>query len=126
MEIYSYKFGHMTMMAAMTIYGKNPSKIFFSETIGPIALKLGMYHWGLRPIIICSNDGPGLTLTYFMPMSNLVTYAFVWEKVKGLSTGQVEAKLHMKPLWDGGMEDYLNGPGHMTKMATMPIYGKNP
>ena len=20
---------------------------------------------------------------------------------------------------------YINGPGHMTKMATMPIYGKN-
>ena len=24
--------GHMTKMAAMPIYGKNPSKIFFSET----------------------------------------------------------------------------------------------
>ena len=30
MEIYSYKFGHMTMLAAMTIYGKNPSKLYFS------------------------------------------------------------------------------------------------
>ena len=28
--------GHMTMMAAMPIYGKNPSKIFFSRTGGPI------------------------------------------------------------------------------------------
>ena len=42
MKIYSYKFGHMTMMAGMTIYGKNPSKVFFSETSGLIALKLGM------------------------------------------------------------------------------------
>ena len=26
----------------------------------------------------------------------------------------------------GGTKLYSNGPGHMTKMATMPIYGKNP
>ena len=42
MKIYSNKFGHMTMMATMTIYGKNSSKIFFSRTTSLIALKLGM------------------------------------------------------------------------------------
>ena len=31
----------------------------------------------------------------------------------------------MKLLWDGGSKDCSNGPGHMTKMAAMPIYGKN-
>ena len=25
----------------------------------------------------------------------------------------------------GGTKVYINGPGHMTKMAAMPIYGKN-
>ena len=30
----------------------------------------------------CSNDDRGLTLTYFTSMSNLVPYAFVWEKCK--------------------------------------------
>ena len=34
--------GHMTKMAAMPIYGKNPSNIFFSRTGGPIFTKLGM------------------------------------------------------------------------------------
>ena len=34
--------GHMTKMAATPIYGKNPSKIFFSGTGGPIFTKLGM------------------------------------------------------------------------------------
>ena len=34
--------GHMTKMAATPIYGKNPSKIFFSRTGGPIFTKLGM------------------------------------------------------------------------------------
>ena len=31
---------------------------------------------------ICSNDDSGLTLTYFTARSNLVPYAFVWEKDK--------------------------------------------
>ena len=34
--------GHMIKMAATPIYGKNPSKIFFSRTGGPIFTKLGM------------------------------------------------------------------------------------
>ena len=34
--------GHMTKMAATPIYGKIPSKIFFSKTVGPIFTKLGM------------------------------------------------------------------------------------
>ena len=41
------------------------------------------------------------------------------------TTGPIEAKFHMEPPWDGGMKIYSNGPGHMTKMAAMPIYGKN-
>ena len=27
--------------------------------------------------------------------------------------------------WDGGTKVCSNGPGHMTNMAAMPIYGKN-
>ena len=65
--------GHMTKMAAMPIYGKNPSKIFFSGTSGPIFTKLGMQHWELLPIIVYINDDPGVTLTYFTARSNLET-----------------------------------------------------
>ena len=36
--------GHMTKMAAMSVYSKIPSKIFFSGTSGPISTKLGMKH----------------------------------------------------------------------------------
>ena len=42
MKIYWHAAGHMIKMAAMPIYGKNPSKIFFSGTNGPISMKLGM------------------------------------------------------------------------------------
>ena len=41
-EFFWHDAGHMTKMAAMPIYGKNLSKIFFSETGGPISMKLGM------------------------------------------------------------------------------------
>ena len=72
-KVCSQHLGHMTKMAATAIYGKNPSKIFFSRTGGPIFMKLGIKHRGLQPIIVCSNDDPGLTLTYFRARSNLVT-----------------------------------------------------
>ena len=65
--------GHMTKMTATPIYGINPSKIFFSRTGWPIFTKLGMLHRGLQPIIVCSNDDPGVTLTYFTVRSNLET-----------------------------------------------------
>ena len=43
--------GHMTKMAATSIYGKNLSKTF-SGTGEPISTKLGMYYRGLLLIMI--------------------------------------------------------------------------
>ena len=37
----------------------------------------------------------------------------------------IKAKFYVEPPWEGGTKVCINGPGHMTKMATMPIYGKN-
>ena len=31
---------------------------------------------------VCSNADPELTMTYFTAISNLVPYAFIWEKDK--------------------------------------------
>ena len=36
-----------------------------------------------------------------------------------------KAKLYVEPPWEGGTKVYINGPGHMARMAAMPIYGKN-
>ena len=41
-KVCSRHLGHMTKMAARPIYGKNPSKIFFSRTGRQIFTKLGM------------------------------------------------------------------------------------
>ena len=43
-------------------------------------MKLGIQHWVLKYYQVYSNNDAGLTLTYFTARSNLVPYAFVWEK----------------------------------------------
>ena len=47
-----------------------------------------MWHPGLQPVIVCSNDDPEVTLNYFTARSNLVTYGFLWEKVKTVDFSQ--------------------------------------
>ena len=73
--------GHMTKMAAIAIYDKN-LKIAFSGTKKHMTLKLGMQHRVHEYYQVCSNDDPGLTLTYVTAKSNLLPYAFVWETDK--------------------------------------------
>ena len=77
-------------MTAMPIYGKN-LKNLFSRTKRPMTLKLGMHHRVLKYYQVCSSDDPGLTLTYFMARSNLVPYAFVWEKGKTMDFSETIA-----------------------------------
>ena len=40
------------------------------------------------------------------------------------TTWSINAKFHVKPPWKVGKKVYINGAGHMTKMAAMPIYVK--
>ena len=72
MKICSRPTSHMTKMVAIPIYGKKRSKIFSLGTVGPVSTKLGMYHWGFPSIIVCSNNDPGVTLTYLTERSNFV------------------------------------------------------
>ena len=52
MKIHLHNAGHMTNMAAMHIYGKNTSEIFFPGTTELILMKLGMKHQRPKPIIV--------------------------------------------------------------------------
>ena len=36
----------------------------------------------------------------------------------------IKAKYYVEPPWEGGTKVYINGPGHMIKMAALPIHGK--
>ena len=168
--------GHMTKMTTMPIYGKNPSKFFFSRTTGPISTKLGMKHRGLEYYNVFINHDLWMALTYFRARSTKVARAFEWGKLlkchlkgkscrtwaNGLKVGNseknldprgwsaptqgqytcilqkytkiffsettwpIKAQFYRKHLWEGGINVFINNPGHMTKMAAMPTYGKNP
>ena len=67
--------GHMTKMAATPIY-----KTLFLQNRRADFNETWYVASGLQPIIVCSNDDPGVTLTYFTARLNLVTKAFLWEK----------------------------------------------
>ena len=49
------------------------------------------------------------------PFSNIFSSETAWP---------IKAKFYVEPPWEGGTKRYINCPGHMTKMAAMPIYGK--
>ena len=51
----------------------------------------------IGPSIVCSNDDPRLTLTYFTARSNLVSYAFIWGKL--LESHLMEETYSKWPEW---------------------------
>ena len=65
--------------------------------------------------------GEGHSLT-FLKDHSVSTFSNIFSSE---TTGPAEAKFCMEPPWDGGTKVCSNGLGHMTKMAAMPIYGKN-
>ena len=74
--------GHITKMAAMSIYNKNLQKFLRNQKA--YDLETWYVASGARVLVlyyqVCSNDDPGLTLNYVMARSDLVPYAFVWRK----------------------------------------------
>ena len=61
-----------------------------------MTLKLSMQHQVFKYYQLCSNDDPGLTLTYFKAMSNLIPYAFVWEKGKTMDFSETDVIYDLK------------------------------
>ena len=72
------------------------SLIFLSGTKRLMTLKVGMQHRVLKYYQVCSNDDPELTVTYFMARSNLVPYAFVWEKGKTMDFSEAFVVYNLK------------------------------
>ena len=75
--------GHMTKTATMPIYGKNLKNLLRNQK----ADDLETWYAALGAQVYSKGD-PGLTLTYFTARSNLLPYAFVWEKGKGKKVKQ--------------------------------------
>ena len=69
----------------------NQSQIFCGASLGrgnESLFATSGSHRGLLPIIVCSNDDPRVTLTYFRTRSNFITWAFLYEKVKKMDISE--------------------------------------
>ena len=65
------------------------------------------YSWsGVRPLFVCRSQ-----------CSKIFFSKTAWP---------IKAKFYVEPPWVGGTKVCSRHVGHMTKMATTPIYGKNP
>ena len=61
-----------------------------------------------------------------MDPASVVVRPFIFSNVFSSETARpIKAKFYVVPPWEGGTKVYINGPGHMTKMAAMHIYGIN-
>ena len=56
---------------------------------------------------------------------SVVVRPFTFSNISSETAWPIKAKFYVEPPWEGGTKFYINGPGHMTKMAAMPIYDKN-
>ena len=65
-----------------------------------------------------STKGQGHSLTFVQISQDSIFLNFFFS----ITTRPVETKCHVEPPWTGGTKVPLNGPGHMTKTAAMPIY----
>ena len=51
---------------------------------------------------------------------------FTFSNIFSKTAWPIKAKFYVEPPWVGGMKVCSQHLGHMTKMAAMPMYGKNP
>ena len=66
------------------------------------------YPWIRRP----SVRRPSVVVVRLFTFSNIFSYETTWP---------IKAKFYVEPPWEGGTKVYINGLGHMTKMAATPI-----
>ena len=85
----------MTKMATMPMYGKIPYKSS-PKPASRFPRNLVCSIRDSSPSNFCSNDDPGVTLTYFTARSNLAIYAFLREKVKAVDFSETIAASDLK------------------------------
>ena len=73
-----------------------------------MTLKVGMQYWVLKYYQIGSNDDSWLTLTYFTAMSNLIHYAFEWEKGKTMDFSETIVVCDIEVGRCSQLNEYLN------------------
>ena len=60
-----------------------------------------------------------------MDPASVIVPPFTFSNVFSSETAwPIKAKFYEEPPWEGGTKVYINGPGHMTKMAPCPYMVK--
>ena len=105
----------------MLLYGEKGKTLDFSETFVVYDIKVGscrqlneymnLYKYQRSRSFI--DLGPNLSDSIFLNF------------ISSITTRPIEAKFHIKPSWNWGTKVCSNGTGYMTKVAAMPISGKN-
>ena len=67
-----------------------------------------------------------LTFNFSAKVAHIVVQSTHQNIVSSETTRTFELEFHMKTPYDRLAKIYTNCTGHMTQMATTPIYGKNP
>ena len=67
--VYMNNPGHMTKMAAMSIYGKNPLKSSYPEPVDQFQQTWHVELWTIEHYNVYNNYDPVMTLTYFTASS---------------------------------------------------------
>ena len=67
-----------------------------------------MQHRVLKYFQVYSNDDPELNLTYFTARSNLIPYAFVWEKCKIMDISETIVVYDIKIGRFSLLSEYMN------------------
>ena len=72
--------GHMTKMAAMSIFEKKQPFTNLLQNQKADNLWAWYVAFGMCPYQDCINDDPRLTLIYFTARSNLILNVFIWKE----------------------------------------------
>ena len=76
----------------------------------------------LNSALFSSPEPKAHRWAYSLPMLRRRRPPF-WNVFSSETAGPIKAKFYVEPRWERGMKVCINGPGHMNKMAAMPIYG---
>ena len=87
-----------------------------------MTLKLSIQHRVLKYYQVCSNDDPGLTVTYFTAESNLVPDAFVWEKDKTMDFSEAIVVYDLKLATDDQSDKKFPLTSKLCPLGLLQIY----
>ena len=98
--------GALAYTCLPNVIGK--ARVFLAHLSRRLTGELIGYPWIRRPSSVRRRRRP-------FTFSNIFFSETAWP---------IKAKFYVEPPWEGGTKVYINSPGHMTKMATMPILAK--